>query len=111
MRQERTEFFLVERLVVSIFGRDPLHADMLHDMIVQRLVAGLFTNLDHAVDLVGFTFTHQIGDGRVENQNFKRRDASILVIAFKTRSGPRPPQRLGKRLPDFILLVGRENVN
>jgi len=53
LRQKRPEFFLVQRLVVRVLGRDAFHADMFHDMVVERLVAGFFADLDHPVNLVG----------------------------------------------------------
>ena len=47
----------------------------------------------------------------LNTENFKRRHAAFLVRALEQRLRHDALQRLGKRLPDFVLLVGGENVN
>ena len=85
MRQKRTEFFPVERFVVGVLRRDAFHPQMFHDMVVQGLVARFLADLDHARNLVRLALAHEVGDGGVENQNFKRGDAAFLVYAFELR--------------------------
>ena len=83
MRQQRAEFFLVERLVVGVLGRDALHADVFHDVVVKLLVAEFLADLDHALNLVRLAFAHEIGHGGVEHQHFKRSHAAFLSERLK----------------------------
>ena len=108
MGEQGAEFFPVQRLVVSVFGRNPFHAHVLHDVIVERLIADFLADLDHARNLVGFAFADEVGDGGVENQNFKRRDAALSCPALEQGLRHNAFERLGKRLADFVLLVRRE---
>src|SRR3981081_1210153 len=72
--QELTELFLVDRLVVSLFRANAHVAQEIHDGVVERLVALLLANLDHAGDLVSFSFADEVRDGHIDNQNLQRRD-------------------------------------
>ena len=111
MGQQGAEFLLVQRLVVGVFRRNAFHAHVLHDVVVQRLVAVFFADLDHAGNLVGLAFAHQVGDGGVEDQDFKRRDAAFLVRALEQGLRHDAFQGFGKRLADLVLLVGGKHVN
>src|SRR6266550_2161042 len=69
MWQESPEFLFVDRLVISLFRRDAFHSHVLENRVVQRLIAELLADLDHAGDLMGLAFAHKIGDGGGKHQN------------------------------------------
>ena len=77
--EELPEFLLINRLVVRFLGRNAGVAQMIHDRVVERLVALLFADLNHARDLVRFGFAHEVGDGHVDHQNFQRGDPAGFV--------------------------------
>src|SRR5262249_51171952 len=66
--EEGPEFFLVEAFIVGLFWRNPFHAQVLHDRIIERLIAELLADLDHARNLVRFPFAHEVGNGRGEDE-------------------------------------------
>src|ERR1051325_3897225 len=111
MRQKRTEFLLVHGFVVCLFGRDAFHADVFHDGVIQRLIAEFLADLDHAWNLVSLAFAHQVGDGRSEDEDFQGGDAAFFVYALEKILRDDPFEGLGKGGPDFILLLGRKDVN
>ena len=84
---------------------------MLHDRVVQRLVALLLADLDHAGDLVGLAFADEVRDRHVDDENFQRGDAARLVDAFEKVLRDDAFERFGKRGANLVLLVGRENVD
>src|SRR5262245_20536142 len=90
--EELPEFLFVERLVVRILRRVPLHAQMFHNGIIQRLIAQFLADLDHARDLVRLAFAHEVGDGRREHENLHRSDAALLINAFEQMLGDDPSQ-------------------
>src|SRR5690348_13201601 len=51
-RQERTEFLFVEGLVVGFIGRYAFHSQVIHDGVVEWLIAEFLADLDHTGDLV-----------------------------------------------------------
>ena len=84
---------------------------MFHDVIIHLHVAKFFADLNHALNLVRLAFAHEVGDGGVEDQNFKCGHAAFFVTALEQRLRHDALQRLGQRLADFVLLVSGENVN
>ena len=84
---------------------------MFHDRIVERLIADLFADLDHAGDLVRLSFAHQVGDGGGEDQDFERRNAALFVHPLEKVLRDDSFEGFGKCRTDFVLLFGGENVN
>src|ERR1051325_2006376 len=93
--EEMLEFLLVEALVVGLFGGNPLHAQVLHDRVVKRLVAQLFAHLNHARDLMGFALAHEVRNSGGEHENLHRRDAPLLVNALEQALGDDAFERFG----------------
>src|SRR5258708_26671310 len=58
--QEWPEFLFIEAFVVSLLRGNPFHFDVVHDGVVQRLIAQLFAHLNHAGDLMGFAFANEV---------------------------------------------------
>src|SRR5881394_3014258 len=109
--KEVLEFLLVEALVVGLIGCNPLHSQMLHYRVVQRLVSQLFADLNHAGDLMGLAFANEIGDGRGKHQNLHRRHAPLLVNTPEKALGHNAFERFGKGCTDFVLLLRGKDVN
>ena len=85
--------------------------EVLHDGVVQRLIAFFLADLNHARDLVRFSLAHEIGDGGVDDQDLKGRDASRFVDAFEKILRDDALERLGQGSADLVLLGGREDVD
>jgi len=66
--EERSKFLFIEAFIVGLFGGDALHAHVLHDRVVERLVADLFADLNHTRNLVSFAFAHKVRDGGGEDE-------------------------------------------
>ena len=77
------EFAFIERLIICFFGGNAFHTQMLHDCVIQRLVAELLADLNHAGNLVGFGFAHEVGNSRGKDQNLKRCDAAFLINSLE----------------------------
>ena len=86
-------------------------SQMIHDRVVERLVALLLADLDHAGDLVRLAFANEVRDRHVDHQNFKRGDAAGLVDPLEKVLRDDAFERFGQRGADLVLLVGRENVD
>ena len=56
-------------------------------------------------------FADQVGDRRGEHKNLHRRDTPFFVNTAEQALGDDAFKRFGKRRADFILLVGRKNVD
>ena len=97
--------------VVSFLGRNSFHPQMLHDRVIQRLVAVLLADLNHAGNLVGLAFAHEVRDGRGEHENFQRGHAAFFIDALEKILRDDAFERFRKRRADFVLLFGRENVD
>src|SRR5204863_6113317 len=76
-----------------------------------RLVALLFTHLDHTRDLVRFSFTHEVRDSHVDHENLQGRHSSRRVDALEKVLRDYAFERLGQRGSDLVLLVGGEDVD
>ena len=83
MREEASEFLLVNGLVVGFFRGDPFHSKVFHDGIVQGQVSDPLADLDHAGDLVRLAFAHQVGDRSREDEDFQGGYAAFLINALE----------------------------
>ncbi|MFM1944769.1 MAG: hypothetical protein RI897_3751 [Verrucomicrobiota bacterium] len=97
--------------IVGVFGGDPFHAEMIHDGVIHGHVAHFFADLDHTIDLVGFAFADEVGDGGGEDQDFHCGDAAFFVDAFEEVLSDDAFEGFGESGADFILLVGWEDVD
>src|SRR3954468_15781523 len=86
-------------------------AQMFHDRVVQRLVALLFANLNHAGDLVRLALANEVRDRHVDDQDFKGGHPTGLVDALEKILRNYALERFGQSGSNLVLLVGRENVN
>src|SRR4051812_32739334 len=84
---------------------------MFEDGVVERLVADFFADLDHAWDLVSFAFANQVCDGGGENENFQGSDAAFFVDPSEKILGNDTFESFGEGRADFVLLLGREDVD
>ena len=84
---------------------------MIHDRVVEGLVALLFSDLNHAGDLVSFGFADEVRDRDVDDQNFERGDPARLVDALEKVLCDHALERFGQGGADLVLLVRRENVD
>ena len=71
----------------------------------------LLADLDHAGDLVGLAFAHEVGDGRGEDQDFQRGHAALLVNPLEEVLGDDALERFGKGRANLVLLLGGEDVD
>ena len=83
-------------------------AQMFHDGVVERLVALLLADLDHAGNLVGLALAHEVGDGGVEHEDFQGGHAAGFVDAAEEVLGDDALERFGQGRADLVLLAGRE---
>ena len=109
--EELPEFFLIDGLVVRFFRRNAGVAKMIHDRVVERLVALLFADLNHAGDLVRLGFAHEVGDRHVDHQNFQGGDAAWFVDSFEKILRDDALERFRERGANLVLLISRENVD
>ena len=86
-------------------------AQMLHDRVVERLVALLLADLDHARDLVRLAFADEVRDRHVDDENLERGDAARLVDALEKILRDDAFERFRQGGANLVLLVGRENVD
>ena len=70
---------------------------MIHDRVIEGLVSFLFSDLNHARDLVCLRFAHEVGDGDIDHQNFQGRDPSRFVDPFEKVLRDYALQRFGQR--------------
>src|SRR5258708_19723250 len=77
---------------------------MLHDRVVQRLIAFFLADLNHARDLVRFSFAHEVRNGGVDDQNLERSNAAWFVDALEQVLGNHTLDRFRHNGPDFIFL-------
>src|SRR5947207_14451519 len=84
---------------------------MFHDRVVQRLIAFFLADLNHARDLVRFSFAHKVRDGGVDDQNFERGDATRLVDALEKILRNYDLERFGEGGANLILLRGRKDID
>ena len=56
---------------------------VLHDCVVERLVALLFSDLNHAGDLVSLAFADEVRDSHVDHENLERRDPARFIDSFE----------------------------
>ena len=68
-------------------------------------------DLDHAGDLVRFSFAHEVRDRRVDHQNFERGNAARLVDSLEKVLRDHALERFRQRRANLVLLIGRENVD
>ncbi len=83
MGEKSAELPLFQTFFVGLFGRNPFHPQMFHDRIVERLITRFFADLNHAGNLVGLGFTHEVRDGGIENEDFQRGDAAFFINALE----------------------------
>ena len=110
MRKGRN-FFLSIALVVSFLRRNAHLPQMVHDGVVQRLVAFLFADLNHARDLMRLRFAHQVRDRGVDDQDFERGEAARFVDSLEKILCDDAFERFGQRGANLVLLIGRENID
>ena len=104
-------FLFIYRLVVRFLGRNARMAEMLHDRVVERLVAFLLADLNHAGDLVGLAFANEVRDRHIDDENLQRGDSAWFVDSFEKILRDYALQRFGQGRADLVLLVRRENVD
>src|SRR5215467_16356581 len=111
MRQEGPEFLFVDGLVVGFLRRDALHSQMIHDGVIERLVADSLADLDHAGDLVSLAFADKVRDGGSEDQDLESSHTSFFIDALKKILGYYTFECFREGRADFVLLFGREYVD
>ena len=84
---------------------------MVHDRIVQGLISFFLAHLDHTGNLMGLTFTNEIRNRYIDDQNFKGGNPSRDVDPLEEILRDYSFERFGKCGPDLVLLIGRENVD
>src|SRR5438477_530479 len=84
---------------------------MIHNRVIEGLVAQFFADLDHAGQLMRFAFAHEICDGGGEHEHFQRGDTSFLIDAFEKVLRHDASKRFGQGCANLVLLFGRENVD
>ena len=58
-------------------------AQVLHDRVIERLIAFLLAHLNHTGDLVRFGFPNEVGNCHIDDQNFERCNTAGAVDSFK----------------------------
>ena len=81
---------------------------MVHDGVVERLVALLLADLNHARDLVRFAFADKVRDRHVDDQDLERGDPAGFVDALEKVLRDDAFERFRQRGANLVLLVGRE---
>ena len=81
-------------------------SQMVHDRVVERLVALLFADLDHARNLVRLAFADEVRDRRIDDQNLERGDAARLVDALEKVLRDDAFERFRESRANLVLLVG-----
>ena len=105
------ELLFVEALVVRLFGADPFHSQVLHDRVVQRLIAEFLADLNHAGNLMRLAFAHKVGYGRGEHQNLHRGHAAFLVNAPEQALGHDAFEGFRERGANLVLLLRGKDVD
>ena len=97
--------FFVETLVVSVFGRDALHLQVVQIASSSGWLPSFLPTW--IMPESGASCPRaQVGDGRREDENLERRDAALLVDAPKEVLRHHALQRFGERCANLVLLVG-----
>src|SRR5256885_6983997 len=81
--EKLAESFLIDALVVGLFLRNTRVSQVVHDRVVERLIAFFLADLKHARDLVGFPFAHEIRDRGIDHQDLERGDAARFIDALE----------------------------
>src|SRR5437763_17131896 len=109
--QEWPEFFLIDCLVIGFLGRNPGMTQMLQNRVIERLVAFLFADLDHAWDLMRFRFANEVGNRHIYDQNFQGRHSPWPIDPFEEILRDNPFERFSESGPNLVLLIGRKNID
>ena len=86
-------------------------AKMIDDGVVERLIALLFPDLNHARNLVRFGLAHEVGNCHVDNQDFQGRDPARFVDSLEKILRDYSFERFRQRSANLVLLICREDVN
>src|ERR1043165_129603 len=102
MGQEGAKLLLIDCFVVSFFGRNAFHSQVLHNRVIQRLIAELLADLNHAGNLMRLAFANEVGNSSREDQNFKGSDAAFLVDTLEQVLSNDSLQSFGERRANFV---------